>query len=188
MVLGIIGKVGSGKTFCTEYLQNEYGAIAFSCDAIAKEIISNNKTDYIPLPPNIFFRSEEAQKECREKIHPLVYNIIKKGIEEIYSSSLSSDTNDIEKLIVVECALPSVPLFDICDKILYVKNSYENKVRILKEKRGYDEETTKMIFDSQSFYDKYYDMADFTIENDGTKIDLEMKLKEVMNEIYIVRK
>ena len=76
----------------------------------------------------------------------------------------------------------------MCDKVIYIKNSYEDKVKLLKEKRDYDEETTKLIYDSQSFYDKYYDKADKIIINDGTKKDLERKLKEVMDEIYIVRK
>ena len=203
MVLGIIGKVGSGKTACTEYLENEYSAIVLSCDEIAKEIIESNETDYIPLPPFIFFRSEEAQEECRHKIHKIVFdrifgyiNNFKNGNAKqllAYSRNLRAENNknnlrEQNSLIVIECALPSDRLFEMCDKVIYIKNSYEDKVKLLKEKRDYDGETTKLIYDSQSFYDKYYDKADKIIINDGTKKDLERKLKEVMDEIHIVRK
>ena len=110
-----------------------------------------------------------------------------------YSRNLRAENNknnlrEQNSLIVIECALPSDRLFEMCDKVIYIKNSYEDKVKLLKEKRDYDEETTRLIYDSQSFYDKYYDKADKIIINDGTKKDLERKLKEVMDEIYIVRK
>ena len=181
MVLGVTGKIGSGKTLCCEILEKEYKAKVYSCDKIAKEIIENKETDYEPLPQSLFFRSEAAQEECRQKIHKIVFDRIDESIKKF---KLTNDNT----LIVVECALPSERLFEICDKLIYVRNSYENKVKLLKEKRSYDEEITKLIYDSQKYYDKCYEKADIIIDNDGTKLELENKLKEVMNEIYIIRK
>lgn len=181
MVLGIIGKVGSGKTLCSEFVEKEYSAKVFSCDKIAKEIIENKETDYKPQPSNIFFRSMEAQEECRQKIHKIVFDKIDKSVK-----SLKQENSNC--LIVIECALPSERLYEICDKLICVKNSYENKVKLLKDKRDYDEEATKLIYDSQKYYDKYYDKADIIIYNDGTKLELEKKLKEVIDEIYIICK
>lgn len=178
MVFGIMGKVGSGKTLCSEILEKEYGAKLLSCDKIAKEIIANDETDYVPLPPYHFFRSPVAQELCREKIHKIVFDRIEKSVVD--------ESND--DLIVIECALPSERLFEICDKLIYVENTYENKSKLLKEKRGYDDETIRVIYNSQTYYDKYYNKADIVVYNNGTKLDLEMKLKEVMNEIYIIRK
>ena len=187
MILGIIGKVGSGKTVCVEYLEKEYDAKVFSCDNIAKEVINNNEIDYKPLPPLIFFSDEMAQKECREKIHPLVFNKIKKIIE-IIENNEKYNNGDLDKLIIVECALPNEVFYNICDIVIYIKNSFEDKFKLLKEKRGYSEEIIKLIYDSQSYYDKFYDKADYVIINDGTKQDLERKIKEVIDEIYIIRK
>lgn len=181
MVLGVTGKIGSGKTLSCEILEKEYNAKVFSCDKIAKEIIENKETDYEPLPQSLFFRNEVAQEECRQKIHKLVFDRIDESIKSF------KQTND-DALIVVECALPSERLFDICDKIIYVRNSYENKVKLLKDKRSYDEEIVKLIYDSQKYYDKFYNKANIIIDNDGTKLELENKLKEVIDEIYIIRK
>ena len=182
MILGIIGKVGSGKTVCTEFLEKEYSAIVISCDKIAKGIIEKKETDYVSLPPTVFFSSDMAQQECREKIHPLVFNKINEYLEEL------NDNNKNNSLYVIECALPNEKLYEICDKVIYIKNSFNNKLKLLKEKRGYSEEITKLIYNSQKYYDKYYDKADYIIINDGTKLDLERKLKEVIDEIYIIRK
>ena len=187
MILGIIGKVGSGKTVCVEYLEKEYDAKVFSCDNIAKEIIGNNETDYIPLLPSIFFSDEIAQKECREKIHPKVFNRIKKSIEIINNNDEHKNGN-LGKLIVVECALPNETLYNICDKVIYIKNSFSDKLKLLKEKRGYSEEIIKLIYNSQNYYDEFYNKADYIIINDGTKQDLERKIKEVIDEVYIICK
>lgn len=185
MVIGVIGKIGSGKSLCTQYLKDEFNAIVFSCDDIAKEIIENEETDYIPMPPFIFFRDSSLQEECRKKVHTKVFEKIYYRIDEIKHTRI----NDFEGLlIVVECALPGEMLFDICDKTIYVENSFENKVALLKESRNYTEETTKLIYDTQSYYDKFYKMADFVIVNNGTKEELKNKINEVLNEIYIVRK
>ena len=187
MILGIIGKVGSGKTVCVEYLEKEYDAKVFSCDNIAKEVIDSNETDYVPLPPLVLFRDEMAQKECREKIHPIVFNRIKKSIEIIENNEKHNNSN-LGKLIVVECALPNETFYNICDKVIYIKNSFEDKFKLLKEKRGYSEEIIKQIYNSQKYYDKFYSKANYIIINDGTKQDLERKIKEVIDEIYIICK
>ena len=203
MVVGLIGKVGSGKSACAKYLEKEYAAIVFSCDDIAKEIIENKETDYIALPSGLFFRSNKAQEECRNKIHKLVFDRIENNLKNITNKNNSfnnlnfqeqsnsryiENNNNFSELVVIECALPSERLFDMCDEVIYIRNSYEDKVKLLYEKRGYTEDITKLIYDSQSYYDKYYDRANIIVENNSTKSDLEKKIKEVIDEIYIVRK
>ncbi|MBP3200832.1 MAG: dephospho-CoA kinase [Lachnospiraceae bacterium] len=187
MIIGIVGKVGSGKTACTEYLKKKYNAIVFSCDKIAKEIIDNRETDYIPLPSGIFFRNEIAQMECRKIIHPLVFDKIKKHINNLENDVKTNDEKT-ETLIVIECALPNDTLYEICDKIICITNSYEDKLKLLNETRGYSNEAVKLIYDSQKYYDKYYNKSDYFIINNGSVIDLENKLKEVIDEIYFIRK
>ena len=41
---------------------------------------------------------------------------------------------------------------------------------------------------SQKYYDNYYNKSDYFIINNGSVIDLENKLKEVIDEIYFIRK
>lgn len=263
MVLGIIGKIGSGKSTVIKYIEKKYDAIVFSCDEIAKDIMEKGETDYDPGFADEIFTSVKKQEECRTILHPLVFKRIYENIFKIKNennfknfpninnqnendigfskknstlelnrinlnnenknnSKLSCKTqfqsieesNDInlnyvnkknsmnflninnfkneknfsEKLIIVESALPSDEMYKMCDKVIYIDSPYEDRVKRLKESRDYPESKTKLIYDSQTYYEKYYNKADYKIYNNGTKEELEEKVKEVLNEIYITCK
>ena len=201
MVLGIVGKIGSGKSTAIEYIEKNYGAIVFSCDNIAKDIMEKGESDYDPGFDGEIFINKKKQEECRTLLHPLVFNRICRDIENILNKSIEnnlSNKNNInnfnnlhnfyEGIIIIESALPSDDMFKICDKVIYIDSSYDDRVKRLKESRDYSESKTKLIYDSQEFYEKYYNKADYRISNDGTKEELEEKIKEVLNEIYITCK
>lgn len=180
MIIGIIGKVGSGKSACVKYITSNYPAISYSCDEVAKELINNGEVDYKPCTPYEFFTDEKKQEECRQKVHSKVFLRICENI---------NNSNNCEELIhVIETALPQEMLYNICDKVICVENTYEKKTQLLKEHRDYTDNQIKLIYDSQSFYDKYYAMADYKIDNNGTKEDMLKKVKEVMDEICIICK
>lgn len=184
MVLGIIGKIGSGKSVCVEYIEKNYNAIVFSCDSIAKELMASGKYEYGKSEE--IFTSENLQEKCRNELHPLVFDRINKQIKNILNKNNSMNFN--ENIVIIESALPSKALFDMCDKVICIESDYNLKTKLLKDKRGYNIEKTKKIYDSQKYYEKFYDMADIKIINDGSKSDLEKKIKEVIDEIYFICK
>lgn len=264
MVLGIVGKIGSGKSTVIEYIKKNYDTIVFSCDEIAKDIMEKGETDYDPGYAGEIFINEKKQEECRTLLHPLVFKRIYENIRKIKNennfknfsninnqsendiggflkknsnlelnrinlnnenknnSKLSGkiqyqsieESNDInlnyvnkennmnflninnfkneknfpEKLIIIESALPSDEMYKMCDKVIYIDSPYEDRVKRLKESRDYPESKTKLIYDSQGYYEKYYNKADYKIYNNGTKEELEEKVKEVLDEIYITCK
>jgi len=280
MVLGIVGKIGSGKSAVVKYLQEEYGAIAFSCDDVAKEImkeedynISGNDEIFtnknflekvrIELHPKVFYRIFEnililynfiAQNEYNSEKNEDILSVLEKKYNinifsnllnennflnfieqsnrfskeksytklnnENYLNSLrennfmnknhkNNEKQDIKTenecalrilenfknfnefyniLIIIESALPSDDMFKICDNMIYIDSPYKDRVNRLKETRDYSEEKIKLIYDSQAYYEKFYDRADYKIMNDGTKEALVNKVKEVMDEIYIASK
>ncbi len=192
MVLGIVGKVGSGKSTVIKYLETNYDSIVFSCDDIAKEIMEKGETEYKPGSLGEIFTNENKQEECRIILHPLVFNRIKQNIMDVENKNNSNNkhnlNNSYKELIIIESALPNDEMYKMCDKVMYIDTPYENRVKRLKEERDYSESKTKLIYDSQKFYEKFYDRADYTINNDGTKKELEEKVKEVINEIYITCK
>ena len=267
MVIGIVGKIGSGKSEVVDYLRDAYNAAKFSCDEVAKEIMVeegyeiDNKQDFftnenilervrIELHPKVFSRINEyinilnnfyKQKELiAEKIveniresgkldafinfenildvcdidenknnRKYYNNLLNNKPEDIfshmektlnfskkrrtyYNKKKKSNSNNIleffEDLIIVESALPSEDMFNICDKMIYIDCSYENRVSRLKKSRKYSDEKIKQIFDSQQYYEDFYNRYEYKILNDGSKKELINKVDEVMNEIYIACK
>lgn len=183
MIIGIIGKVGSGKSAATRYIAEEYNAKVFSCDEVAKEMIEKHEVDYEIGDPSEFFKSSDLQEQIRTILHPKVFLRISENIKNIQEQDKTN-----ENIYLIETALPNEYFVDFCDKIICIENTFEKKVELLSEHRGYTESQTKLIYDSQSYYDKFYKEADYVVENNTDKEDLHKKLKEVMDEICIVRK
>ena len=103
-------------------------------------------------------------------------------------SRIKENFKNKNNLILIESALPSDEMYKMCDKVIYIDSSFEDRVKRLKESRDYSEAKTKLIYNSQEYYEKYYNMADYKIYNNGTKEELEEKVKEVLDEIYITCK
>ena len=179
MVLGIIGKVGSGKSAVSKYLVSKYLAFFISSDDVAKDLIASGNYDLDKINENVLFSDKVAQDYVRKVVHIDVINEIKMMI--------SRKKVDYE-LIVVETALPYKSLLDLCDKTILIENTIDLKRELLKTHRNYDDAKIDSILKAQEYYDDIYKTANYKILNDGTKEDLYKKIDEVINEIHIVRK
>ena len=106
-----------------------------------------------------------------EIIHPMVWKTIK---DKICSSQAD--------LIVVESAIMGREQDDIYDEMWYVYTSEENRIRRLKENRGYSRERSLSIMKNQLSDEEFRELADRVIDNNGTveevKAGLEALLKD----------
>ena len=186
MVLGIVGKIGSGKSLAVKYLKESYNATIFDCDSIAKEIIDSGESTYEPGYAGEVFINKEKQEECRTILHPMVFNKISERMNNLLNDI--NENNLPKPILVIESALPSNQLYKMCDKVIYIDSLYEDRVKRLQLSRDYHEAKTKLIYDSQKYYENIYKKADYKIMNNGTKEELERKIDEVLNEIYITCK
>ena len=190
MVIGIVGKVGAGKSKAIKYIKEhyiDYDIVVFSCDDIAKVIMDTGKSEYRykDIRPYDFFTNEKYQKEAREKLHPVVFKEIEKDIVALKNKDTK---NEKKSIYIIESALPSELMYEMCDKVICIKSTYESSLKRLVEKREYSENQSKLIFDSQKFYEKYYDKANYIIENNGSKSEFIDKINEVMDEICVICK
>lgn len=208
MVIGIIGKIGSGKSTCVNCIKEIYGATVFNCDDIAKEMVKNKEVDYEVVSGIEFFTNENLQELCRIKLHPIVFSRIKNNINNFINKNNITDDkskksaydvsknilsknnfmNYYEQIFIIETALPGQMLFDMCDKTILIESSFEDKAKWLFDSREYGVGKTKLIYDSQKYYEKFYEMADYKIVNDGNIDGFKKKIKEVIDEICVAGK
>ena len=183
MIIGLIGKVGSGKSLCANYLKHKYDAIVYSCDDVAKDIMSKEKDFYNKYSNDNVFTNENLQEFFRTKLHNLVFNRIDEDI-----LNFKSKCSNNYQLFVIESALPNDEMFKICDKVIHIDVEQNRRINLLEMNRNYNREKIDNILNAQKYYEEFYDKADYKIENNGEKVDLEKKIDEVINEIYINRK
>ena len=76
----------------------------------------------------------------------------------------------------------------MCDKTIYIDSNCGNRLNRLKNTRSYTDNQFAVINNSQKYYEKYYNSANYIIDNNGDLDSLKLKIKEVMDEICIICK
>lgn len=189
-VIGLTGGVGAGKSRILDILQTEYGAEIIVADQVAHELMKPGHEGYEmvvralgnsflkpdgtidrPLLSALIFHDQNALETMNGIIHPMVWKTIK---DKICSSQAD--------LIVVESAIMGREQDDIYDEMWYVYTSEENRIRRLKENRGYSRERSLIIMKNQLSDEEFRELADRVIDNNGTveevKAGLEALLKD----------
>lgn len=178
IVLGVMGKVGSGKTSLINIIEEKYKTKKFITDDVFKEMKENGEFDCdIELNSKLFL-DNKLQEKIRKEYHPKVFNKIKKEIEILKENGEEYD------FIVIETALPSDLFLSICDKTIYIENDERVKQMRLVNDRNYSISKIKNILDSQKYYEKFYKKADYKIENNKDIINLKVEVGFILDEIY----
>lgn len=181
MIVGIMGKVGSGKSEVTKLASECFGAKIFICDDVAKEIMNEPNSPYKSIGDKLF-TDENEQEFIRTNFHNIVFNRIYENINKIQSKTSIPPE---KQLFVIETALPNEQFIGLCYKTIFVYNDIKVKSKLLKENRKYTDEKIKQILASQKYYEKFYEKADYSIENNGSIEELLEKAYEVFDEICL---
>ncbi|AJG41290.1 dephospho-CoA kinase [Thermotoga sp. RQ7] len=176
MVIGVTGKIGTGKTTVCEVLKRDYGAHMVNVDRIGHEVLEEVKERLVELfgesiledgkvsrkkLGEIVFGSEEKLKKLEQLVHPLM----RKKVEDIVKKRSG--------LVVIEAALlRRMKLDALCDHIITV---------VAEEK--------KIIERNESAKERLKFQKDvipqgIVIPNNSSIADLERKVKEVMALIW----
>ena len=105
MIIGITGKIGSGKTYLVDQLKQVFEFVCINTDFIWHEIIINNQ-----ISPGMVAVTAFEDKKSVRKLSSISYPIIRKKVIELL------EKNKNQSLIVVESALlfdlDLIPIFD----------------------------------------------------------------------------
>lgn len=182
-VLGITGGVGSGKSLVAKLISKKYNANLLIADKLGHIIMEpensgfekivdkfgrdivdiNGKIDRKKLA-DIIFNDEIARQTLNSIVHPEVMSYIKKYID---------NRKDMNGIIILENAIMYETGCDkLCDEIWYVYVPVDIRIKRLSNSRGYSEEKSRSIIDSQK-PDKFFtDRANRIIDNSGSKNNL----------------
>ncbi len=188
MKIGITGGIGSGKSYVSKFIE-EAGYKVFNADIIAKKIMLEDESvkeliikafgneSYNGDELNTKYVSEQAFSSIENinKLNSIVHPPMVYKINELMNSELENS-----KIVFVEAALIyEAEVDEILDYVLLVTADEEKRIeRVMQREIGRlskDEIEERMKF--QIPESEKENLADFTIKNNSSLADLEMKVK-----------
>ncbi len=190
MVIGITGGIGAGKSRILEILKEDYDARIIQADEVAKELEepgrpgltalveafgesildSRGRLDKAAFACRIY-KDRAALEMVNRIIHPMTWQAIKDRICQEQSA-----------FTVVEAALFDEASREICEKLVFVDTSEENRIHRLMEGRGYSREKCLDIMKNQPGRDYFLKLSDAVLDNNGTVEDVRRQIAGMMEE------
>ena len=193
MILGITGSIGSGKTTAARIF-SKYHYNGIDADEIGhslmnnkklknkliknfgNEILSRNKSIDRKKLGNIVFSDNKKLKKLNSIIHPLIINEIKSQIKKIQKKYW-----DDSKIIIDAPLLIETNLKNYVDKVIVVKAD-KNKI-IMRLNKKFPREKIERILKAQMPLENKLKYADFVIENNGGKKELEKQVVRIIQKL-----
>jgi dephospho-CoA kinase len=189
MIIGLTGGVASGKSESAKYFE-ELGACCIDADAISKELTAKGEpllkelidifSADILLPDGILNRKKLADiifsdSNAKLKVEQIIHPRIIARINKIISNKISE-----KRLIVINAPLLfEAGLYRNCDKIIVVKAPYDIQVQRLSLRDGLNDDEIKKRISSQMSVEEKVKLADFVVDNSGSKKALKKKIENI---------
>ena len=189
--VGILGSVGSGKSFVANIFK-ELGFNIFSADQVVSQIYERNKN--INKKISIFFklklnRSKINKNELKDilKKNPKKFKYLNKIIHPIVRKKLILFLSKYKKTKLVVLDIPLLienKMFNFVDIFIFVKTKPNIfKIRI-KKRRNLDKQFLKLLENQQADEKIKKSYADFTVDN-STKDKVKLQVKKILDKILL---
>lgn len=175
LVIGITGGAGSGKSTIVEQVTTAFECEFIHCDEVAHELMKPGEANYKALLKEYgkdilstdgttidraklskcVSESEKGFKRLNELTHP---NVIKYTKNKIKSTD--------KKVILIEAALLLEAGMDsVCDEVWYVYAPLCDRVRRMRENRGYNDSKINTVLKNQLTHYEFLEKSDFVVNN-----------------------
>lgn len=196
MIIGVTGGVGCGKSAVMNLLNTEFGVEIILADEVGHEVMAPDGEVYEEIKgyfgsdilekntgiidrkvlASRVFNNKESLDKLNSIIHPAVKRRILNRIKKICENS------DKEPFIAIEAALLLEDNYDeVCDTIWYIYASKKERIRRLKESRGYSDEKIASIMKNQLTEKEFRLRSDEVIDNSGDIIRTRKNLQKILD-------
>ena len=195
MIIGVTGGVGCGKSVVMDLLNKEFGVEIILADNVGHEVMAPDGEAYEEIVKHFgreilsqdgaidrkilgakVFNDRAGLDKLNSIIHPAVKRRILGKIENVRKKS------DKEPFIAIEAALLLEDNYDeICDTIWYIYATKKERIRRLKESRGYSDEKIASIMKNQLTEKEFRRRSDEVIDNSGNIARTRKNLQKILD-------
>ncbi len=187
--VGITGGIGSGKSSVAKIFINS-GYQVFFADDISKNLLADDPyirkkiiaqfgdQSYVNDKPNKSFLREkifsdrEKLKRINSILHPPTIKLLKKKMD---------DALNYAELVFAEAALIyESNIESLFDFVIFVESPQDEKIKRIQQRDGLDKKSIEEIIRNQIPDDVKKSHADFTIINDSSLEQLELRTKFIL--------
>ncbi|MDR2426272.1 MAG: dephospho-CoA kinase [Endomicrobium sp.] len=188
MIIGLTGGIAMGKSESAKHFK-KMGAYIIDADEISHELTAKGMPALDELVK--YFSKNILRKDGalnRKKLAEIIFTNpeSKLRVEKILHAYIISCINKIiakkykRRNIVIDAPLLfEVGLDRICDKIIVIWAPYDVQSKRLASRDRLNEEQVKKRIDSQMSIEKKTGLADYVVDNTGSKAALGRKIKEL---------
>ena len=196
-ILGITGGIGSGKSEVLHLLSDTPDSCIVEADRLAhqlmmpgraayrkivecfgKEILAQDGTIDRSILGRIVMQSPENLEQLNRIVHPAVKKSIRGRIKRAEGRGV--------RLFVIEAALLIQDGYrSICDELWYIFVEREIRIRRLLETRGGTRGKWEAFLANQPEERFFRENTDVTIENNGTKEELCLKINNELQRLFL---
>ena len=182
-LVGIVGKVGSGKSTVAKILEEKYGFIHIDVDKLGHDALVSEKNEIVSAFGTGIL-SEDGSVD-RQKLgavvflHPdkliLLNSIVHPKMKRIVRETVLNSKNP---LLVIDAALLfDMGLDDLCDFIIAVDAPEEDIIARVTAYRGWSVERVLSVLNSQKYLEFLKEKSHFIIFNSGSRDKLEKQVE-----------
>lgn len=198
IVIGIVGKTASGKSTAGAYIESlakslSKSILVIDVDNLAKSIYCKNnsilKDLRVCFGDDIFYEDGTIKYEilankvfsqrCElEKVNKLMFPLIISEVKGFINKNISKDFIIIDAAILFNCEL-----YRLCDYIILIKANINKRKKFLKDKKTNLSDLDIELRTGGQYIKIIKKFVDFTVVNDGSKLDLQKKVDVIFKVI-----
>ena len=190
MVIGLTGGSGAGKSTVADMMKTR-GLMVIDADRVARDVVKKGQRALCEIV-NVFGTGVLTQDGNlnRRVLADIVFSDENK-LKILNDITLQRITEGIRQkiahapdiLVIDAPLLYEAGLDGLCDAVIVVTASYENRLSRIMLRDHIEKDLAKKRLEAQKNQQKYFSSADFYLENNGDMIKLERELDGILSQI-----